>query len=130
VSSVCEPTGEPPDSCRVIIWLDAQLSPQVARWIDETFKVECRHVRDIGLRDAEDPEIFRQARAASAVVMTKDEDFVDLVERNGAPPQVIWITCGNLSNANFKSLLTDTLPDAIALIESGEAVVEIRRLQR
>ena len=130
MSSVCEPTGEPPDSCRVIIWLDAQLSPQVARWIDETFKVECRHVRDIGLRDAEDPEIFRQARAASAVVMTKDEDFVDLVERNGAPPQVIWITCGNLSNANFKSLLTDTLPDAIALIESGEAVVEIRRLQR
>lgn len=130
MSSVCQPAGEPPDSCRVIIWLDAQLSPQLARWIAESFAVECRHVRDIGLRESEDSEIFRQARAANAVVMTKDEDFVDLVERNGAPPQVIWVTCGNMSNAHFKSLLTDTLADAIALIASGEAVVEIRRLQR
>mgnify|MGYP006957740159 FL=1 len=101
----------------------------MARWIEETFEVECRHVRDIGLREAEDPEIFRQARDASAVVMTKDEDFVHLVERNGAPPPVIWVTCGNMSNARFKSLLAETFRDAISLIASGEAVVEIRRRQ-
>jgi predicted nuclease of predicted toxin-antitoxin system len=59
--------------------------------------------------------------------MTKDEDFVRLVERNGPPPQVIWITSGNISNAHFKSLLLKTLSDAISLIESGEAVVEIQR---
>jgi predicted nuclease of predicted toxin-antitoxin system len=59
--------------------------------------------------------------------MTKDEDFVRLVERNGPPPQVIWITSGNMCNANFKSLLLATLSDAITLIESGEAVVEIQR---
>jgi predicted nuclease of predicted toxin-antitoxin system len=64
----------------VIIWIDAQLSPRVARWIEETFEVGYHHVRDIGLRKAEDPEIFRQARDAGAVVMTKDEDFVHLVE--------------------------------------------------
>ena len=29
------------------------------------------------------------ARAASVVVMTKDSDFADLVERLGSPPQVI-----------------------------------------
>ena len=127
--SFCQPTCEPPDSCRVIIWIDAQLSPRMARWIEETFEVECRHVRDIGLREAEDPEIFRQARDASAVVMTKDEDFVHLVERNGAPPPVIWVTCGNMSNARFKSLLAETFRDAISLIASGEAVVEIRRRQ-
>lgn len=59
--------------------------------------------------------------------MTKDEDFVRLVERNGSPPQVIWVTSGNMSNANFQSLLLQTFPDAKSLIEAGEAVVEISR---
>lgn len=109
----------------MIVWLDAQLSPQLARWIEETFGNECLHVRDLGLRDAEDPEIFHKARDAGAVVMTKDEDFISLVERNGPPPQVIWITAGNMSNAHFKSLLMKTFPDAMSLIASGETVVEI-----
>jgi predicted nuclease of predicted toxin-antitoxin system len=109
----------------VIVWLDAQLSPRLARWIEETFGVECLHVRDLSLRDAEDREIFQKARDAVSVVMTKDEDFVRLVERNGTPPQVIWITSGNMSNARFKSLLLKTLGDAISLIAGGEAIVEI-----
>jgi predicted nuclease of predicted toxin-antitoxin system len=111
----------------VIIWIDAQLSPRLARWIEETFGVECLHVRDLGLRNAEDPEIFQKARDASAVVMTKDDDFVDLAERTGAPPQVAWVTCGNMSNARFKSLLLKTFPDAMSLLVRGEVVVEIRR---
>jgi predicted nuclease of predicted toxin-antitoxin system len=82
---------------------------------------------DLGLRNAEDPEIFQKARESEAVMMTKDEDFVHLVERNGPPPQVIWITSGNMPNEHFKLLLLKTLHDAISLIESGEAIVEIKR---
>jgi predicted nuclease of predicted toxin-antitoxin system len=111
----------------VIIWLDAQLSPRLTRWIEETFSVECVHVREVGLREAEDPEIFQKARDSGAVVMTKDEDFVHLVARNGPPPQVIWVTSGNMPNDRFKILLLKTLQDAIALIASGETVVEIQR---
>jgi predicted nuclease of predicted toxin-antitoxin system len=85
------------------------------------------HVRDLGLRDAEDVEIFQKARDAGSVVMTKDEDFVRLGERNRPPPQVIWVTAGNMSNAHFKSLLLKTFPDAMSLIASGEAVVEIHQ---
>jgi len=59
--------------------------------------------------------------------MTKDEDLVHLVERNGPPPQVIWVTSGNMPNERFKLLLLKTLQDAVSLIESGEAVVEIKR---
>ena len=111
----------------MIVWLDAQLSPQLARWIEETFGIECLHVRDLGFRDAEDPEIFRKARDAGSVVMTKDEDFIRLVERNGPPPQVIWVTSGNMPNARFKSLLLKTFRDAMSLIASGETVVEIHQ---
>lgn len=80
------------------VWTDAQLSPAIARWIIEKFGVEANAVRDLGLRDASDPEIFEAARLKSAVVMTKDKDFVELVNRLGMPPQVIWLTCGNTSN--------------------------------
>jgi predicted nuclease of predicted toxin-antitoxin system len=57
--------------------------------------------------------------------MTKDRDFVELVERYGSPPQVIWLTCGNTSNARLKEILTVTLPDALELLRSGERLVEI-----
>jgi predicted nuclease of predicted toxin-antitoxin system len=109
----------------VIVWSDAQISPQLARWIEETFTVKCLHVRDLGLRNTEDSEIFQKARDAGSVIMTKDEDFVRLVERNGPPPQVIWVTCGNMPNARFKTVLQKTFPDAMSLIASGETVVEI-----
>jgi len=109
----------------VIIWLDAQISPLLVHWIAETFEIECLHIRDIGLRDAEDMEIFQKARNANAVVMTKDEDFIRLIEHKGTPPQVIWVTSGNMSNARFKSLLSKTFPDAMSLIEGGEPIVEI-----
>jgi predicted nuclease of predicted toxin-antitoxin system len=109
----------------VIIWIDAHLSPQLARWIKDTFGVESFHVRDLGLHHAKDPVIFQRAREARTVVMSKDEDFKQLVERLGPPPQVIWVTSGNMSNSHFQSLLLQTFSDAVMLIEKGEAVVEI-----
>ncbi len=77
------------------IWIDAHLSPAIATWIKSQFGIEAVALRDLGLRDAEDPEIFETAKAQKAIVMTKDSDFVDLVERLGSPPQIIWLTCGN-----------------------------------
>ena len=88
----------------MIIWLDAHLSPSIARWIAETFAGECASARDLGLRDALDPPIFAAARAANATVMTKDADFANMVERLGPPPRVIWLRCGNTSNAALKDV--------------------------
>ncbi len=107
------------------LWLDAQLPPSVAAWIESTFGVACRAVRDLGLRDAKDQVIYLAARDAGAVVMTKDRDFVDLQATFGPPPAVLWITCGNTSNAQFREILSKVLPSALRLIESGEGLVEI-----
>ncbi|HEX8245642.1 MAG TPA: DUF5615 family PIN-like protein [Longimicrobium sp.] len=107
------------------VWLDAQISPAIAVWLRMRFDLDASAVRDLGLRDAEDAEIFAAARAASVVVMTKDSDFVELQERLGPPPQLIWLRCGNTSNARLKQLLTHALPPVVAMLESGEAVVEI-----
>lgn len=107
------------------IWVDAHLSPAIAAWITSTFGIEAIALRDLGLRDAEDPEIFEAARAQNAVVMTKDSDFVDLVERLGSPPPIIWLTCGNTSNAKLRDILSETLPRALELFAAGETLVEI-----
>jgi predicted nuclease of predicted toxin-antitoxin system len=107
------------------IWLDAQLSPAIATWISLQYGVSAIALRDVGLRDATDREIFFAARVADAVVMTKDSDFVSLLEKHGPPPKVIWLTCGNTSNARLKEILTGTLEKALELLQAGERLVEI-----
>jgi predicted nuclease of predicted toxin-antitoxin system len=109
----------------VIIWLDAHLSPSIARWIAENFGGECASVRDLGLRDALDPPIFAAARAAGASVMTKDADFAKMVERFGPPPRVIWLRCGNTSNAALKDLLVRELPACLVRLADGDSIVEL-----
>ncbi len=59
----------------MIIWLDAQISPALAPWIQSTFGVETHALRDTGLHDATDKAIFQAAQAAGATVMTTDSDF-------------------------------------------------------
>lgn len=57
------------------IWVDAHLSPAIASWITITFGITALALRDVGLRDAEDPEIFEAARARGVIFITKDSDF-------------------------------------------------------
>ena len=82
------------------IWVDAQMSPAIATWISSNYAVSAVAIRDLGLRDAEDKEIFETARQEKAVVMTKDSDFVLLLDRLGPPPQVIWVTGEKLVEIN------------------------------
>lgn len=108
------------------IWIDAQLSPAIATWINHTFSnMEAASVRTLGLRDASDHEIFRKAREKKVVIMSKDRDFLNLIQQYGSPPKFIWITCGNTSNEKMKEILYTTLTKAKDLLEEGEAIVEI-----
>jgi predicted nuclease of predicted toxin-antitoxin system len=107
------------------IWIDAQLSPAIAAWITSHFPVQAIALCDLGLRDATDRQIFAAAQQMGAVVMTKDSDFVELVEHYGAPPQVLWLRCGNTSNARLKQILSATLSQALLLLEAGESLIEI-----
>lgn len=109
----------------MIIWIDAQLSPALAPWITQQMGIQAVALRDIGLRDATDRKIFTAARQQQAVVMTKDADFVQLLDTQGPPPKLIWITCGNTSNAYLRQILQATLPQAVALLQAGEKLIEI-----
>jgi len=109
----------------VIIWLDAHLPPALAPWIEQGFGVAARSLRDVGLRDAKDTEIFFAAKAMEAVVFTKDDDFIILLDRYGPPPQIVWLTGGNTSAARLHLVMELHLASALALLDAGESLVEI-----
>jgi len=109
----------------VTFWLDAQLPPDLAAWLSRAFQVEAHSLQDLGLRDAEDQVVFEKARASAAVLIGKDSDFVELVSRHGPPPRLLWVTCGNVTNARLREVFTAVFGTACALLHEGRAIVEI-----
>ena len=108
-----------------MIWIDAHLSPSLAKWITDTFDDPAQAVRDLGLREAKDFPIFQAAREANVTILTKDADFPHLLTQHGPPPKVLWVTCGNTSNENLRRILRSTPKSALDILESGESMVEI-----
>ena len=107
------------------LWLDAQLPPLLASWIQQILTINAIALRDLGMRDATDGAIFDAAKIANAVLISKDSDFVELIMRHGTPPKLIWLTCGNVSNAALQTLFNSKLREAIQLLEGGESIVEL-----
>lgn len=108
----------------MIIWLDAQLPPKLAHWIKFKFNIETYPLSELGLRDAKDIEIFNKARLKDIIIMTKDRDFIDLHFRFGAPPKIIVLNCGNLTNRFLQSFLENKLEKALSILQT-ESIVEI-----
>ncbi|MEK7415167.1 MAG: DUF5615 family PIN-like protein [Planctomycetota bacterium] len=107
------------------LWVDAQLSPAIAGWLPGVLGVPAHSLRELGLRDASDTDIFLAARAADAVVLTKDADFRYLLEQRGAPPRVIWLTCGNTSNAALRMLIERHAPSLRTWLAGDEPLIEV-----
>jgi predicted nuclease of predicted toxin-antitoxin system len=107
------------------VWVDAQLVPALAKWMREGLGINAVAVRDLRLRQADDQEIFERVRTAGAVVLSTDSDFAELVMRHGPPPQIIWLTCGNTTNAYPRTLFTMTWPRVAALLDANEPLIEV-----
>lgn len=106
-------------------WVDAQLPPALAQWLTEQYGVEAHALCDLGMRDAADAEIFAAARQVGIVVVSKDSDFVDLVSRHGVPPQLLWVTCGNVTNRRLQAVFDKTFAEATVALRAGQPIVEI-----
>lgn len=109
------------------LWVDAQLPPILCEWLRAEFGIDSSHVQDAGLREADDAVVFAAIRHAGEVVLTKDEDFIDLVTRLGPPPQILWVRVGNCGNDELREFLRAVLPAAFEALARGDAVIELRR---
>lgn len=111
----------------VNVWIDAQLPPSLAEFLRNSFGVGARHVLGLGLVSASDRAIFSAARAANVIVLTKDRDFVRLLEEQGPPPRVLWLTTGNISNSDLCQALAASWARIEELFAGGEQLVEVGR---
>lgn len=108
------------------IWIDAHLSPSIAAWINRNYSsVSATSFFKLGSVAKSDREIFFEARAERAIILTKDDDFVQLLEILGAPPCIIWLRIGNSTNRRVRKVLALRLTQALELFEEGIVLVEI-----
>ncbi len=74
------------------IWVDAQLSPFIALWLNDNFGnsgINASSLRSLGMQFYTDEQIFKEAKWAGAVMRSKDYDFIRLIDIFGVPPQLI-----------------------------------------
>lgn len=105
--------------------VDAQLPPVVALWLREAGH-EAQAVREIGLREADDGDIWDHALGNGAVIITKDEDFPARAEQASTCPVIVWLRIGNCSNLALRQWFMPQLPRILEWIEQGVRLLEIR----
>jgi len=83
-------------------------------------------VRDIGLRDASDSEIWHYALQHQAAIVTKDEDFVERSLSSPQAPVIIWLRIGNSTNRVLQTWVLPLWPEILRRIDAGDRVIEVR----
>jgi predicted nuclease of predicted toxin-antitoxin system len=105
--------------------VDAQLPPQLAAWLRDRGH-EASALREIGLRDADDADIWSRALADGAIIVTKDEDFAAMAGRIANGPQVLWVRSGNLLRRALIDRFEAAWPQVEPFLAGGASVVELR----
>ncbi len=83
---------------------DENLSHKLPRRLADIFPSSL-HVRDIGLKAADDPLVRDYAKDSGFIIASKDADMHDLSLVFGNPPKVVWLRLGNCSTSDVENLL-------------------------
>lgn len=93
----------------VKLLFDENLSPDLPRQVASIFPSSA-HIRDVGLVGGDDVVIWQLASEKGFVLVTKDDDFVELSILRVAPPKIILIGLGNCRTSAIAALLTAEKP--------------------
>lgn len=83
---------------------DQNLSPRLPHLLADIY-AESIHVREVGLRDADDFAIWQYAKLEGYAIVSKDSDFQQRSLLYGAPPKFIWLRVGNCTTKRIEGLL-------------------------
>lgn len=106
---------------------DQNISFRAIKRIQDIFP-DSIQVREAGLENASDREIWNYSKKNSYSIVTFDSDFSSLATLYGHPPKVIWLRTGNISTDSLikffekhteviKEFLTSPDYTAIACLE-------------
>jgi len=83
---------------------DQNLSHRLVQILEDIYP-HCQHVRNIGLKEAPDTQVWDFARNEGYTVVSKDADFHQRSLVLGFPPKVIWVRLGNCSTQDVEHVL-------------------------
>lgn len=109
------------------ILLDQNISYRVIKTLQLHYPA-IEGVKQNGLVNKNDFEIWDFAKQNAFAITTNDEDFSILATYHGAPPKIIWIRRGNLSNIEFVDLLIEfkgAIIDFISSEDQSKSTLEI-----
>jgi predicted nuclease of predicted toxin-antitoxin system len=105
--------------------LDANISWKLTSPLTEIFG-NCSHVDKIGITvPAQDIDIWTYANKNGYIIVTKDNDFVDLLEVKGYPPKIVLLKTGNNSSKAIMELLVTAKKLIQDLSENNYGLLEI-----
>jgi predicted nuclease of predicted toxin-antitoxin system len=87
---------------------DQNLSPRLTDFFANSFEGS-KHLQDLNLDTSDDSVVWKFAREEGFTIITKDNDFNNLVAFFGFPPKVIWIRRGNCSTTDIRELLNSNI---------------------
>lgn len=103
--------------------IDEQLSRKLLRWFADKAQ-HAEHVADVLGQAASDHAIAAYARRNGAVIVSKDFDFVDMLE-GVEGPRLLWVRTGNLRTGALIERLEAGWPHIEAELTKGRPVVEL-----
>ena len=107
------------------ILLDANISWKLTNKLIPIYD-ECAHVDYIGLNvPVDDLDIWKYARDNDFIIVTKDNDFLDLLDVYRFPPKVVLIRTGNNSSQALLELLINVKEKIEELKNSNIGLLEI-----
>ena len=99
---------------------DENLSPELVRLIADIFP-DSVHVREVGLKSADDPVVWQYAKEHRLIIVSKDSDLHQRSFVLGHPPKLVWVRLGNCSTSEVERLLRGHFSAIITFHEDDEA---------
>jgi len=100
--------------------LDANLSWRSTVVLKNYFD-DCLHVDDIGLPvPAKDLDIWNYAKTNKFIIVTNDDDFLNLLLLKGFPPKIILFKTGNQSRKAVETQLIHAKEEILHFLQSEE----------
>ena len=83
---------------------DENLSHKLVRLLADLFPGSI-HVREVGLKAADDPVVWEYAKNNGLMIVSKDSDMHQRSFVFGYPPKVVWVRLGNCSTSDVERLM-------------------------
>jgi predicted nuclease of predicted toxin-antitoxin system len=84
--------------------IDENISYRLVKKLADIFP-DSEQVKRLGLLGKEDYIVWNYAKKHDFIILTQDEDYLDLSQLRGHPPKVILLRGGNIKTNDVENLL-------------------------